>query len=201
MHIKPIISSQPFQAETGNTWTSVVKHHCECAVRFGTDHSELLINIHLMAVKHCVSSAINISGVRLNACNLSHLDFFSLKWELDFPSKNILSFKSLKPKKIILSDIQIKYLSFCYIYFLLTYSPIFSKGALLSKLTKRKALFPFLGKALHLGRHSQFTATPLMVSIWKTNLEMYLIMWKPRGKMQTVDKSAGFPPRNCISRA
>lgn len=54
----------------------MVKHHCECAVRFGTDHSELLINIHLMAVKHCVSSAINISGVGLNACNLSHLDFF-----------------------------------------------------------------------------------------------------------------------------
>lgn len=67
----------------------MVKRHCECTVHFGTDHFELLINIHLIALKHCVSSAINIGGAKLNMCNVSHLDFFSLKRILDFPSKNI----------------------------------------------------------------------------------------------------------------
>lgn len=46
-----------------------------------------------------------------------------------------------------------KYLSFCYICSLLAHSPIFSKW-LAIKLTKMKALFPFPGKALHLGRRS-----------------------------------------------
>lgn len=176
----------------------MVKHHCECTVHFGTDHFELLINIHLIAVKHCVSSAINIGGAKLNTCNVSH-DFFSLKWILDFPSKNIWSFKTLKPQKIILSDIQFKYLSFCYIYSLLTHSLIFSKW-LIIKLTKVKSLFP--GKSLAPWQTQpcrltqEFTVVPLMFSIWKANLKMSLIMWKPKGKMQIVYKSSGLSSRN-----
>lgn len=72
---------------------------------------------------------------------------------LDFPSKNIFSFKTFKSLKIILRDIQLKYLHFCYIYSLFTHSPIFSKRLIL-KLPQMKPLFPFLGKALHLGKHS-----------------------------------------------
>lgn len=65
----------------------MVKHPCECTVHFGTDHFELLINIHLIAVKHCVSSAINIGGAKLNMCNVSHLDFFPKNEYLTFPPR------------------------------------------------------------------------------------------------------------------
>lgn len=47
-------------------------------MHFGTDHFELLINIHLIAVKHCVLPVINIGGAKLNMCKVSHLDFFFL---------------------------------------------------------------------------------------------------------------------------
>lgn len=125
-------------------------------MHFGTDHFELLINIHLLALKHCVSPAINIGGAKLNMCKVSHPDFFFLhkkKRMLDFPSKNIQSLKTFKALKIILWDIQFKYLHFGYIYSLLTHSSIFSKR-LIMELPKMKPLFPFLGKALHLGRES-----------------------------------------------